>query len=467
MSNIDYDSDQKTIQEIIHLYEKKLLNLNPGFQRSSVWSKSDRAHLIDSIVKNYPLPSVFFYRREHDGHIIYDVIDGKQRIESILMFTGMMRGQEFSAKMQLPESEKVDNVTWAIMKERRLQPMINGYKIQVIEVRGDLADIIDLFVRINSTGKALTSAEKRNAQYNESEFLKKAWSLAHKYEDYFIGSGIVSTTQCARMKHVELICELIVAANRQDVSDKKLALDRVMDPKSIPSAKLVKAVAQADAGLKRIKTMFPKLKETRFRNLSDFYTLAVLIQKFEREGLVLSDSSRNELAWDILVMLSNGVDKLSLQQKKQGDAISMDADKEIFRSYIATVREGTDKEAQRARRQKMLCDLLESLFQKKDAARGFSAEQRRLLWNSTRDKSCTLCHEPLTWNNFTIDHIDPYSKGGRTELDNAEIMCGPCNSGKGNRTRHSSNGSTQRAGVSKRKTASKSPRASAATRRRS
>ncbi|MGD0778143.1 MAG: HNH endonuclease signature motif containing protein [Candidatus Solibacter sp.] len=39
----------------------------------------------------------------------------------------------------------------------------------------------------------------------------------------------------------------------------------------------------------------------------------------------------------------------------------------------------------------------------------------------------------LTWDNFTIDHIKPYSKGGRTELDNADLMCRSCNAAKGNR----------------------------------
>jgi uncharacterized protein with ParB-like and HNH nuclease domain len=78
--------------DIVNLYEDGLLNLEPGFQRQSVWSERDRAKLIESILRNYPLPAIFLYRREHEGQIIYDVIDGKQRIESILMFMGEMRG---------------------------------------------------------------------------------------------------------------------------------------------------------------------------------------------------------------------------------------------------------------------------------------------------------------------------------------------------------------------------------------
>lgn len=166
-----------TIQSIIHLYENDQLNLEPGFQRSSVWIERDRDKLIDSILRNYPLPSIFFYRRDEDGDLIYDVIDGKQRIESVLMFMGIVRGR-FWTKSRLPDDEKPDWIDWAKIKKKGRQSLITGYKLQTIEVTGDLADIIDLFVRINSTGKALTSAEKQHAKYYNSAFLKKAGQMA-------------------------------------------------------------------------------------------------------------------------------------------------------------------------------------------------------------------------------------------------------------------------------------------------
>src|SRR5438132_13065884 len=100
-SSLVHRPETKTITDIVNLHEDGLLNLEPGFQRQSVWSERDRAKLIDSILRNYPLPAVFFYRRKEQGQIYYDVIDGKQRIESILMFMGQMRGR-FWLKMQLP-----------------------------------------------------------------------------------------------------------------------------------------------------------------------------------------------------------------------------------------------------------------------------------------------------------------------------------------------------------------------------
>src|SRR5262249_34625336 len=103
--------ETKTITDIVNLFEDGLLNLQPGFQRQSVWSDRDRAKLIDSILRNYPLPAIFLYRREEEGQIIYDVIDGKQRVESILMFIGEMRGR-YRVRTQLPGADENEWLDW-------------------------------------------------------------------------------------------------------------------------------------------------------------------------------------------------------------------------------------------------------------------------------------------------------------------------------------------------------------------
>ena len=97
MAALRHDMYQKTVQDIVNLYENGHLNLSPGFQRDSVWTERDRAKLVDSIMRNYPIPAIFLYRRSSDGEIIYDVIDGKQRIESILMLWVLLEGIDSGA----------------------------------------------------------------------------------------------------------------------------------------------------------------------------------------------------------------------------------------------------------------------------------------------------------------------------------------------------------------------------------
>lgn len=217
----------------------------------------------------------------------------------------------------------------------------------MIEVDGEFGDIIKLFIRINSTGKALTSQEKRNAKYYNSPFLKEAARLANRFERYFIENKIFSPGQLSRMKHVEFMCELMLSLAQGDVLNKKTALDRVMDVKSF--RQLGKASRMARTALNRVGRMFPRLKTTRFRQVTDFYTLAVLIGKFEQEGLILTDWRRNGIAWAMLQTFSSKVDEVRELQRKAKGAKS---DQELYRDYLLTVSQMTDDVAQRRKREK-------------------------------------------------------------------------------------------------------------------
>jgi hypothetical protein len=299
-----------------------------------------------------------------------------------------------------------------------------------MEVSGVLSDIIDLFVRINSTGKALTPAEKRHAKYYDSEFLQTAGKLADRYEDYFLTNKILSQTQISRMKHVELVCELMVSIYNEGVINKKIALDKVMDSKSISSKQVKFAKEQCIKTLNRLKRMFPHLKTIRLSQLSDFYSLAVLIWKFEKNGMILTDRRRNMLAFDLLRNFSNGVDKVREHQKKAKGILPGE---ELYREYLLSVIQSTDEIKQRQKRENILECILESLFAKKDNKRSFSREQRRLIWNSVEDPKCAICGKAVTWEDFNADHIKPHSKAGKTDIPNGAITHRHCNSSKGNR----------------------------------
>ena len=80
-------------------------------------------------------------------------------------------------------------------QRRRLHHKITSYEIPVIEVDGEMGDIIRISVRINSTGKALTSQERRHASYYNSPFLKEASRLARRFETYFLDNNILSPRQ--------------------------------------------------------------------------------------------------------------------------------------------------------------------------------------------------------------------------------------------------------------------------------
>jgi hypothetical protein len=420
----------KDVRDFISLHRDGLLNLEPGFQRKSVWSVNDRRKLIMSILEGYPVPSVFFYKSTNSrGTLKYDVLDGKQRLESILMFLGEsgFRNNKFSVAASFVEGEK-DNWDWKKLKRKGYESSVTGYKMQTVEVSGDLSDIIDLFVRINSTGKRLTSQEKRHAKYYSSDFLKTAGKLGDRYASFVQESGILSATHIARMKHVELICELLASIHAGGLINKKTTLDKIIGGERIDARSLRRCATEFVTIINRVKKMFPLLKTTRFKHSAEFYSLFILIWEFDRDKMILTDSRRNKQAQKLLTWLSNGVDELRGQLNK---GKGTRPDQQLFQQYLFTTRGDSDSSTTRKRRADVLHKLLYGIFEKKDEKRTFSPEQRRLIWNSDSTRKCVKCKRGLTWENFTIDHVKPYALGGPSVLKNASLMCRSCNSSKG------------------------------------
>jgi hypothetical protein len=425
---IEYTYGDKTIQEFVLLFDNGQLNLEPGFQRKGVWSLNDRKKLIESILQQYPIPSIFLYQRSDNGRLVYDVIDGKQRLESIFMFQGLgrFRKMNFTLKTKLDAADKISEVGWKEIGNQ--QYLVMSYKIQTVIVSGELTDIIELFVRINSTGKRLSGAEKRHAKYYHSDFLRQARKLGERYKDYFSRNRILSQVAINRMKNVELVSEIMASIHVGGNIDKKKALDNLISGEVIPYKKLAKISQSFVRTLGLMKKVFPEIRTTRFANAVDFYSLFLLVWDLDNKGCLLNEAKRNRQAQKLLIWLSNGVD--DARQEIHGGKPAK-PEQQIFLKYLLTVTGSTDNEKVRNQRTDILNKIFEGLFEKKDSKRNFSQEQRRLIWHSEEEKVCKKCKEPLTWHNFTIDHIKPFAKGGQSEISNAALMCKKCNAKKG------------------------------------
>ena len=180
--------------------------------------------------------------------------------------------------------------------------------------------------------------------------------------------------------------------------------------------------------LQTVKKMFPDLGTTRFKNQSEFYSLFLVVWNLRQKGLILNDRTRNRTAMELLRRFSDGVDEVRERQRKARGA---KASQRMFADYLLLVQQSTDALSQRTRRGEVVASLFAGIFERKDDRRTFSSEQRRMLWNSDEKKKCRNCGDTLDWTDFQIDHLLPHSRGGRTELRNAALMCRPCNLEKG------------------------------------
>ena len=62
--------------------------------------------------------------------------------------------------------------------------------------------------------------------------------------------------------------------------------------------------------------------------------------------------------------------------------------------------------------------------------RAFTSTQKRGAWER-QGGVCSKCGKPFDMDDMEADHIDPWSKGGKTTAENCQVLCRPCNRRKG------------------------------------
>jgi hypothetical protein len=433
---LDTDHHTKSVQEFVDLYRQKRLNLAPAFQRQSVWSTRDRRLLVNSVFDSIPLPSIYLYMQVgKGGQPMFDVIDGKQRLETLLFFIGigpLAKQDDLWVRRSFSDNEPLEWWLWKHLDDEQRNSFLTA-RLPTIEVKGDLGEIIELFVRINATGKRLTAQEQRHARFYTSAVLRAAQRLADEQAGFLVGSGVVSQGQLQRMKHVELLTELLLAVRAGMPLNKKSKIDEVIRGDGLTPGELTDAAAAVRRALKVVGAILPHLKTTRFSQVTDFYSLALLVARYHDEGKAMTSahSPRNRLAGGLLTDFGRGVDEVN-ELVSRGAGVKQY--QEPFRQYLMTVKEGTDTRKQRELRENLLRTVLHGVFDDKDPSRTFNATQRRILWHASAKKTCSICKRPIDrWEDMSIDHVIAYIKGGKTNLANAALAHKSCNSRKGAR----------------------------------
>ena len=85
-AKVDWKSSSHPISDIRDWSRANRLEMQPEFQRNQVWSKAAKIMLIDTILRNIPMPKIFLQGILRKGDTYRIVIDGQQRLTAILEF---------------------------------------------------------------------------------------------------------------------------------------------------------------------------------------------------------------------------------------------------------------------------------------------------------------------------------------------------------------------------------------------
>ena len=84
---MDYNSSEFPITWFRDRYLDGSLIIQPPFQRKPVWKDRQKCYLIESILLALPIPEIYIQQiTASDGKTTYAIVDGQQRIRTILQF---------------------------------------------------------------------------------------------------------------------------------------------------------------------------------------------------------------------------------------------------------------------------------------------------------------------------------------------------------------------------------------------
>lgn len=154
------------------------LNIRPPYQREFVYNEKQREAVIDTVVRGFPLNTMYWAV----GREGFEIIDGQQRTVSVCQYIDGV----FSYKNRYFHNLQADE------RERILD-----YTLTIYRCEGSDSEKLDWFRTINIAGEKLTEQELRNAVYaglwtaDAKRFFSKTQCAASQIGDkYLTGSPI-------------------------------------------------------------------------------------------------------------------------------------------------------------------------------------------------------------------------------------------------------------------------------------
>ena len=204
-----------SIGELTNLYREDELDVHPEFQRIFRWTDEQKSRLIESILLGIPLPSVFVAQTESGT---WDVVDGVQRISTILEFQGLLvddEGQKLSplqltATRYLPQLQGVvwesgDDESRSLTQAQRLDIRRSKMDLKIIKRESSEAAKYDLFQRLNSYGSTLTPQELRSCLIISSNRRFYYWLDALRKHQRFIDTVALADRLISEQYDLELV----------------------------------------------------------------------------------------------------------------------------------------------------------------------------------------------------------------------------------------------------------------------
>ncbi len=203
-------SNTMTISSLNEWRILEKFDMDPKYQRHSIWSVEQQSLFIDSILKNIPIPPIFLREKiDKKGKTTFEVIDGKQRLTSVFRFIdGDIVTADDSddglynkdlAGLKISDLERYSKFE-DVLSEFWRYPL----PVEYVYTK-DNKTVEKIFDRLNRSGEKLTGQELRNANYYDSKLI----GLAYRFTKSKYWTKQLEITNRNRMEDIELVSEFI------------------------------------------------------------------------------------------------------------------------------------------------------------------------------------------------------------------------------------------------------------------
>lgn len=351
--------DKSSEEKGVTAYGGKL-DIRPPYQRNFVYSDEKRNAVIESIKNEFPLNTIYW---ADNGKGRYEVIDGQQRIISICEYVH----SNFSVNWN-GEQLEFHNL-------KGQQKKFLDYKLDVYLCKGPEHEKIKWFRIINIAPEVMKPQELRNAVYrgkwvsDAKIFFSKrngpAYSIGHKY--------VNSSKSAERQEYLELAIK------------------------------------------------WDSINKIKKKGISES----------ERIDLYMQQHQNNNSAKDLKKYFENVIAWIELNFKKYNKKISQ-IDWGIYYNKFKKKKFNVDEIEKEVSKLLLDDDVSDSGIypyiitgeEKHLNIRAFTLSMKLKVHEIQKGKcKNSKCNVKGDLENFEFDHIVPWSKNGRTEIDNCQMLC--------------------------------------------
>lgn len=395
------DKKDLALSQIKEMFDDGDIIPQPDYQRDYVMDEKTSSRLIESVLMNIPIPTVYLCE-ESDGR--FSIIDGQQRMTSIVKFLK----NEFSLR-GLEELNDLNGKKFADL-DKTLQRTLKSCTLNSIILTKESQELkYEIFARLNQGSIRLKPQELRNCIYRGSlnNLLESIASNNKILKDLFIDEN-------RRKNYQEYILRFFALRNYQEYSS---SMNKTMN---------------------NFMATYQNADEDKIKELKDSFnrTIDIIKQVFGNDAFCAYDRQKGKYMnkfsgsiYDSIIVACSMFNTHDLMSHADDIRDCIQDMKKNNTEYQEYTYAATGSKNRVIGRIMMVYHAISKIIGKHSDAgtnRVFSNEVKNELWHE--EYVCSFCGQKiLNIDDAEVDHIKPFSQGGETILENAQLLHRHCN----------------------------------------